>query len=75
MRKPRGHIRPHGFGYEVAVSAGLDPITKRYHYLYEHVPAMEEAEAAKERMVVEVTAGREPRTKATAVMAKGPPNS
>jgi integrase len=65
MRKPRGHIRPHGAGYEVAVSVGLDPITKRYRYLYEHAPTIEEAEAARDRLVAEMTAGRQPRTKAT----------
>ena len=65
MRKPRGHIRPHGAGYEVAVSAGQDPITKRYRYLYEQVATMEEAEAVRDRIVAAVTAGRVPRTKAT----------
>ena len=65
MRKPRGHIRQHGAGYEVAVSAGQDPITKRYRYLYEQVATIEEAEAVRDRLIAEVTAGREPRTKAT----------
>ncbi len=32
MRKPRGHIRPNGAGYAVAVRIGQDPITKRYSY-------------------------------------------
>jgi hypothetical protein len=65
MRKPRGHIRPHGAGHEEAVSVGLNPITKRYRYLYEQVATMEEAEAARDWMGAAVTAGRVPRTKAT----------
>jgi integrase len=65
MRKPRGHIRQHGTGYEVAVPVGQDPITKRYRYLYEQVATVEEAEAARDQLIAEVTAGREPRTKAT----------
>ena len=34
MRKPRAHIRKRPFGYEIAVPAGRDPITKRYEYRY-----------------------------------------
>src|SRR5215471_4350197 len=64
MRKPRGHIRPHGAGYEVAVPVGQDPITKRYRYLYEQAPAYEGAERVRDRLIAEVTSGREPRTKA-----------
>jgi len=64
MRKPRGHIRPHGAGYEVAVPIGQDPITKRYRYLYEQAPTYEEAEAVRDRLIAAVTAGREPKTKA-----------
>lgn len=51
MRKPRGHIRRHGAGYEVAVSADQDPITKRYRYLYEQVATVEEAEAVRDRLM------------------------
>jgi integrase len=59
MRKPRGHIRPHGAGYEVAVPIGRDPITKRYSYAYGSAPTFEEAEEVRDRMLAELEAGRE----------------
>src|SRR5262249_14846748 len=65
MRKPRGHIRKRPFGYEIAVPEGRDPITQRYQYRYGYAATEEEAETVRERMVAEITAGREPRTKAT----------
>jgi integrase len=65
VRKPRGHIRAHGAGYEVAVPVGRDPITKRYQYRYEHAATEEEAEAVRERMIDEITAGREPKNRQT----------
>ncbi len=65
MRKPRGHIRKRPFGYEIAVPEGRDPITKRYQYRYEYAATLEAAEAARDRMVADVTSGREPRTRAT----------
>lgn len=65
MRKPKGHVRKRPFGYEIAVPVGRDPITKRYQYRYGYAATEEEAETVRERMVAEVTAGREPRTKAT----------
>jgi len=65
MRKPVGHIRRHGTGYQVIVPAGVDPITKRYRYQYEQTDTLHEAEAARDRMLADLAAGREPRTKAT----------
>lgn len=62
MRKPRGHVRQRPFGYEIAVPEGRDPITKRYRYRYEYAHSPEEAEAARERMVADVAAGRAPRS-------------
>jgi integrase len=65
MRKPVGQIRRHGTGYQVIVPAGVDPITKRYRYRYEQTDTLHEAEAARDRMLADLAAGREPRTKAT----------
>ena len=65
MRKPVGHIRRHGTGYQVIVPAGVDPITKRYRYQYEQTDTLPEAEAARDRTLADLAAGREPRTKAT----------
>src|SRR5260370_27899941 len=65
MRKPKGHVRKRPFGYEIAVPIGRDPITKRYQYRYEYAGTPEEAEAARERMVADVAAGRAPKTEAT----------
>ena len=53
----------------VAVYAGIDPVTKRRHYLREIVPAgpgaERAAEAARSRLVAEVAERRNPRTSAT----------
>jgi integrase len=65
MRKARGHVRPHGAGFEVAVPVGRDPIMKRYTYAYEQAATLEEAEAVRERMLAARQAGRELRDKAT----------
>jgi hypothetical protein len=65
MRKPRGHIRPHGAGYEVAVPIGRDPITKRYCYAYEQAATLPDAEAARDRMLADLEKGRAPKTEAT----------
>jgi hypothetical protein len=65
MRKARGHVRPYGAGYEVAVPVGRDPITKRYTYAYAQAATLEEAEAVRERMLAARQAGRELRDKAT----------
>lgn len=65
MRKPKGHIRKRPFGYEIAVPEGQDPITKRYLYRYEYAHSMEEAEAARERMLADMAKGRQPRNEAT----------
>jgi integrase len=65
MRKPSGHIRPHGAGYQVAVPVGRDPITKRYRYTYDQAATLEEAQTLRQRMIDQVTSGRKPRTQAT----------
>jgi integrase len=65
MRKPTGHIRPHGAGYEVAVPVGRDPITKRYSYAYRQAPTLEEAEKVRDRMLAELETGRKLRDKTT----------
>jgi integrase len=65
MRKPIGHIRPHGAGYEVAVPVGRDPITKRYSYSYASAPTFEEAEAVRDKMLADLAKGRQPRDDAT----------
>jgi hypothetical protein len=65
MRKPTGHIRPHGAGFEVAVTIGRDPITKRYSYAYEQAATLEEAEKTRARMLADLEKGRAPRTEAT----------
>jgi integrase len=65
MRKPAGHIRPHGAGYEVAVPVGRDPITRRYRYAYQQARTLEEAEKARARMLDDLAAGRELRHKAS----------
>jgi hypothetical protein len=58
MRKPVGHIRRHGTGDQVVVPAGVDPITKRYRYQYEQVDTFDQAEAARDRMLADLAAGR-----------------
>jgi integrase len=63
MRKPVGHIRRHGTGYQVIVPVGRDPITKRYEYVYRQASTIREAEEVRERLLDEVAAGREPRNK------------
>ena len=65
MRKPKGHVRPHGTGYRVIVPVGLDPITKRYNYRYGQAGTLEEARDLRDRMLADVAAGREPKKKAT----------
>ena len=58
MRKPTGHIRPHGAGYEVAVPVGRDPITKRYNYEYRQAPTPEEAKKVRDKMLADMAKGR-----------------
>ena len=65
MRKPRGHVRPHGAGYEVAVPVGRDPITKRYSYEYQQVATLEEAEKVRDKMLADMAKGRQRRNEAT----------
>ncbi|HEX4834212.1 MAG TPA: hypothetical protein VH478_24330, partial [Trebonia sp.] len=65
MRKPAGHVRPHGTGYQAIVPIGLDPITKRYRYRYAQADTEDEAKDARDRMLADLEAGRQPREKAT----------
>jgi integrase len=70
QRRTKGSIEalPSG-ALRVAVYAGIDPITKRRHYLKEIVPAGPRAhaaaEAARARLVAQVAERRNPRTSAT----------
>jgi integrase len=69
-RRTRGEIEtlPSG-SLRVRVYAGLDPLTKRRHYLAETIPAgpgaAREAEKARTRLLAEVDQQRNPRTRAT----------
>lgn len=65
MGNPKGHIRRHGAGYQVAVPIGRDPITKRYKYSYGKAADYEEAEKVRDRLIADVTAGREPKNRQT----------
>lgn len=65
MRKPRGHVRPHGAGYEVAVPVGRDPITKRYTYECRQAATLEEAGKLREKMLADMAKGRQRRNEAT----------
>jgi hypothetical protein len=53
----------------VRVYAGLDPLTKKWHYLVETVPAgpnaARQAEKTRTRLLAQVDERRNPRTKAT----------
>lgn len=62
MRKPKGHIRRHGAGYEVAIPIGRDPITRRYSYTYSSAPTLEEAEDLRDRLLARLDAGRQPKS-------------
>src|SRR5215510_5618889 len=52
MRKPVGHIRRHGTGYQVIVPAGRDPITKRYEYVYRQASTIRAEILSSERGVI-----------------------
>ena len=65
MRKPKGHVRPHGTGYQVIVPVGLDPITKRYSYQYGQADTLKEAEKLRDKMLADMAKGRQPRNEAT----------
>src|SRR5215469_6606147 len=65
MRKPKGHVRPHGTGYQVIVPVGLDPITKRYRYAYRQAATLEEAEELRDKLLADLAKGRQPRKEAT----------
>jgi len=70
QRRTKGSIEalPSG-ALRVAVYAGIDPITKRRHYLKELVPAgpraQARAEAVRARLVAQIAERRNPRTSAT----------
>jgi integrase len=70
QRRTRGRIErlPSG-SLRVVVYAGIDPISKRRHYLQEVVPAgpraAKEAEKVRTRLLAEVDERRNPRTKAS----------
>lgn len=69
-RRTRGEIEtlPSG-SLRVRVYAGIDPLSKKRHYLTAIVPAgpaaAKEAEKARTRLLAEVDERRNPRTKAT----------
>ncbi len=68
--RSRGSIEklPSG-ALRVKAYAGYDPVTKRRHYLSETIPpgptAERQASAARDRLLAEIAARRNPRTKAT----------
>jgi integrase len=69
-KRPRGSIQELGSGsLRVSVYAGIDPVTKRRHYLREVVPAGPKAEAEADRVLRwlanQVDERRHPRTGAT----------
>src|SRR5260370_27659090 len=66
MAAPKGHIRKHGDGYQVAVPVGRDPVTARYRYAYESSRNLDEAKERREEMVGRIADGREPTVRATA---------
>lgn len=62
----RGHIRDRGNGsYQAIVYAGIDPVTKRQHYLRETARSHKEAERALTRLLGQVDERRAPKTNAT----------
>ncbi|WP_203927987.1 tyrosine-type recombinase/integrase [Virgisporangium ochraceum] len=69
-KRRRGEIEnlPSG-SLRVKVYAGIDPVTKRRHYLHETIPAgptaEREAEKARTRLLAQVDERRNPRTRAT----------
>lgn len=65
MASSKGFIRQRGNGYQVIVSLGRDPITKRYRRTYEYAPTYEAAVARRDELVKQVTEGRDAGTKAT----------
>lgn len=70
VKRQRGEIEtlPSG-SLRVKVYAGIDPVTKRRHYLHETVPAgpsaAREAEKVRTRLLAQVDERRNPRTRAT----------
>jgi hypothetical protein len=65
MRNPRGHVRPHGSGYQVIVPVGRDPITKRYRYAYRQAATLDAAEKLRDKLLADLAQGRQPRREAT----------
>jgi len=69
-KRQRGEIEalPSG-SLRVKVYAGVDPVTKRRHYLHETIPAgptaQREAEKVRTRLLAQVDERRNPRTRAT----------
>ncbi len=65
-RKRRGNIEELPSGkFRVRVYAGVDPVTKREHYLRELAATVREAEKALTRLLSQVDERRNPRTTAT----------
>ncbi|MFG3298861.1 hypothetical protein [Micromonospora chersina] len=70
MKRQRGEIEelPSG-SLRVKVYAGIDPITRKRHYLTETIPAgptaRKEADKARTRFLAQVDERRNPRTRAT----------
>ena len=69
-KRNRGEVETLASGpLRVKVYAGVDPITKRRHYLTETIPAgptaHREAEKARTRLLAQVDEKRNPRTRAT----------
>jgi len=68
-RRHRGNIEPRAGGYRVRVYAGIDPITKKAHYLRETIPAgpnaRRHAERALTKLLNQVDERRAPRTSAS----------
>jgi integrase len=53
----RGSIRARGDGYEISVSAGIDPVSGHRRRLYRHARTKREAERELTRLLAEVDAG------------------
>jgi hypothetical protein len=61
----RGSIRPHYGGFQVRVTAGVDPTTGERIILHETVATRREAERALTRLLAEADAWKSARTKAS----------
>jgi integrase len=68
-RRSRGNIEPRAGGFRVRVYAGIDPITKKAHYLRRTIPAgpnaSREAERVLTKLLNQVDERRAPRTSAS----------